>query len=893
MGLENEISGGKPQLTAEKRALLEKRLRGGGIKTPAPRIPRAPQMAKAPLSFAQQRLWFFDNLEPGSPLYNLPSAIRMQGELDVLAVQRALDVIVQRHEALRTRFLNEEGTAIQMIQPPRPAELKVLDLTATAATERETALQELMRAEVTKPFDLTAGYLMRTLLVRTAVNEHVMLVTMHHIISDSWSLTVFFREFAALYGAVKQGREPGLAELPLSYVDYALWQRQEMGGETMAKHWKYWERQLSDAPPLLELPAENSRPAKQSFRGAWVARTLPPALAKDARTLCKQKNVTLFMLMLAVFKVLVFRYTQQPNLVVGSPIAGRTQVETEGLIGFFVNTLVLRTDLSGNPSFSEALSRVRGVTLESFTHQDYPFDKLVEELQPVRSPAYSPLVQLLFALNSEEAQHLKLEGLSISSLPLDTGTSKFDMILTVQEAAGELSLHAEYNVDLFSAASMNRLLGNFQVLLEAVVADPEQRIEEVPLLSREERDLLLKEWSGKKTHYPSGRSLADLFEEQAVRNAGKVALSMGNQTLTYQALNERANSLAHHLLNQGTQRGDMVVIMAERSLETMIAVLAIIKAGAAYVSLEPSTPTERLQGMLQDLKPPVILSQTKFSAKLKEFATATAGASPFISKNVFLDEPSTSIFSGSKANPGLGLTAEDAAYVSFTSGSTGRPKGVRVPHRGVVRLVKTTDYAPFQEDEVFLQMAPIAFDASTLEIWGPLLNGGKLVVFPPHLPNMDELAGFIRQQGITTLWLTAGLFHQLVEHDATCFKGLRRVLAGGDVLSPAHVKQAFEQCEVINGYGPTENTTFTCCHRITDDSLKRKTIPIGRPIANTEVYVLDEHRNLVPIGVAGELFAAGDGLALDYLAAPELTEQKFVRQAIASGPVKRMYRTGD
>lgn len=889
IGVGNDIAAGKPPLSAEKKALLEKRLRGGA-KAEQVRIPKAARRTGVPLSFAQQRLWFFDNLKPGSALYNLPSAVRIQGELDVAAVKKAFDVMVVRQESLRTRFVNEDGAALQVVQEAGPANFKVVDLRKGGLRASPDVVDAALQNEARKAFDLATGYLMRAVLFKTAAQEHVLLVTLHHIVSDAWSVSVLFREFALCYEAIGSGSAPILPPLPVQYVDYTLWQREGLANEAMEKHGQYWKQQLKQVPPLLELPTEKARPARQAFRGAWAVRTLPKILTAQTRDLSKQKNVTPFMLLLGVFKVLVYRHTQQADLVIGSPIAGRTHFETEGIIGFFVNTLVLRTDLSGNPSFSETLARVRKVTLEGYAHQDYPFDKLVEELQPARSSSYSPLVQVLFAFNGEDTQRLTLPGLKTDSLAIDTATSKFDLILTVQDQGETLALNAEYDVELFSAAAMERMLGHFQQLLEAVVANPEQRIDDVVILAAEERDLLMKEWDGKRTHYPANKSLGTLFQEQAELFPEKIAVRCGQQQLTYRALNEQTNALAWCLVAQGVKKGDSVVLLTERSLETVVAVLAIIKAGAGYVSLEPHTPTERLRGMLGDVSPAFILSQEKFAAKLEE-VLAGEGGKPV--RCAFLDRDKAQLFQQDGRTPLPQAGPEDVAYISFTSGSTGRPKGVRVPHRGVVRLVKNTDYAPFQTDEIFLQLAPLAFDASTLEIWGPLLNGGQLVVFPPHIPSMAELADLIRAQSITTLWLTAGLFHQLVEYDCDCFKGLRRVLAGGDVLSPAHVAKILGKCEIINGYGPTENTTFTCCHRITAESLTGRSVPIGRPIANTDVYVLDEGRKLVPIGVAGELYTGGDGLALDYLNAPELTAEKFIQAAIVEGAEKRLYRTGD
>ncbi len=885
-------------LSVAQQALLENRLRGAAGTGPvAPTITPRSERVTAPLSFAQQRLWFLEQLEPDSPLYNLPTAVRIGGQLDREALTRAISAIVARHEALRMRVVAEEGIPVQTIAAVAPVELSLVDLAPRPAAEREAALRRVLEAEAKRAFDLSRGPLLRVMLVRLGETEHVLMVNMHHIVSDAWSLGVFFRELAALYGEFCGGPAAGLPELPIQQPDYAAWQRDWMQGGVMAKQLAYWKRHLDGAPHLLELPADQPRPVVQSFAGGVASRPLPRPLSEALKRLSQAEGSTLFMTLLAAFKVLLHRYTRQANIVVGSPIACRNQLETEGLIGFFVNTLALHTNLSGQPTFRETLARVKQGTLDGIAHQDLPFERLVEELQPSRSLGYTPLVQVVFMFQTEPAKKLRLPGLTISPLPLETGTSKFDLTLAVEEQPDGLLATVEYSTDLFEPPTIDRMLGHFQTLLEAIVADPSQRIGELPLLTSTERHQVLVAWNDTRTDYPRSKTIPQLFEEQAAQTPDAIAVVFGETRLNYRELNERANRLAHHLQRHGVTPGANVGVCLERSLELIVALLGILKAGGAYISLDPAYPQERLAFMLADVRATVVLTQEKLRSALPElgsFAPTNGGSRP--PSVVCLDTGWPAIAEENLANPVSGATAESPAYVSFTSGSTGRPKGVCVPHRGVARLVKETNYARFGPDEIFLQLAPVAFDASTLEIWGPLLNGGRLVIFPPQTPTLAELGELIQRQRITTLWLTAGLFHQMADDQLDGLRGVRQLLTGGDVLSVPQVKKVLQKLEggvLINGYGPTENTTFTCCHRITARDADARSIPIGRPVANTQVFVLDEYHQPVPVGVPGELYTGGDGLALGYVDRPELTAEKFIAHPFSPEPDARLYRTGD
>ncbi|MBI3875437.1 MAG: amino acid adenylation domain-containing protein, partial [Verrucomicrobia bacterium] len=894
---EKEIASRRAEFSAEKQALLEKRLRGmrNGEDRP-PMIPRRAGGGAAWLSFAQQRLWFLDQLEPGSPLYTMPLAVRLSGRLDRDALERSIAAIVARHEMLRTQFVSNDGVPTQVVVAPQSVELPVIDLAQRPIEEREEELHRLLGVEAQRPFDLARDLMVRARLFRLAEQEHVLFLNMHHIASDGWSWAVFFKELAAFYDAFSFGRAVSLPELPIQYADYAVWQRDHLDVERFEKHLAYWKQQLADSPSLLELPTDRPRPAVQSFRGARQSLALPRSLLDGLKALSRSEGATLCMTLLATFKVLLHRYTRQDDLVVGCPVAGRTQSETEALIGFFVNTLALRGNLAGDPTFHELLQRERQVMIEACAHQDLPFERLAEELRPTRSSSYPPLIQTMFVLQNAPEPNLELPGLDVTPLAVDNGTAKFDLTLFTEESRRGLTATAEYNTDLFDAETIARALQHYKILLESVVADTRQKLSELPLLTADERHQLLVEWNRTETDYPREKTISQLFEEQAEKTPDVVAVVFGEQQLTYRELNKRANRLAHYLQNFGVGPDVMVGVCLERSLEMIIALLGTLKAGGAYVSLDTTYPKERLALMLEDVRAPVLLTEEKFRTSLafdEKAGSNSKIASPIL---ICVDTNRDTIARESPANPVSLAVAESLAYVSFTSGSTGRPKGVCVPHRGVVRLVRETNYAQFSADEIFLQLAPVAFDASTFEIWGPLLNGARLVVFPPRTPSLAELGEFILINKITTLWLTAGLFHQMVEEQLDSLQNVRQLLSGGDVLSPPHVQKVLAHlpgCRLINGYGPTENTTFTCCHRLTAPLAQQRSIPIGRPISNTQAYVLDEHLRPVPVGVPGELYTGGDGLARGYLNQPELTAERFIPNPFNHESGALLYKTGD
>ncbi|HSF38303.1 MAG TPA: amino acid adenylation domain-containing protein, partial [Thermoanaerobaculia bacterium] len=822
-----------------------------------------------PLSFGQERLWFLDRLLGGSPVYNMPFPFRLTGPLEVGTLAAALAEIVRRHDVLRAVFREEGGAPAQVVRPFTGLAVPVIDLEALPEDLREGEASRLIAEDRERPFLLAEGPLFRAALLHLESREHILLPNVHHIVSDGWSVDVLMGELGALYGAALAGAPSPLAPLPLQYADFAAWQREWLSGEVLEGQLAFWRERLAH-PAVLELPADRPRPAVPSFRGGVERMALEGGLAGDLEQIGRRHGATSFMTLLAAFQALLSRTTGQTDVLVGTPIANRSRSEIEGIIGFFVNTLVMRTDLSGDPPFTGLLARVRDAAVGAYGHQDLPFDRLVMELAPERDLSRTPLFQVLFSLQHAAGGVGELApGLIARPESVEAATSKFDLSLHLVQAGAVLQAAAEYSTDLFDAATVRRLLGHFETLLQGIAESPEARLSELPLLSSAERGQILGRWAGTATAYPREATIHGLFADQARRTPGAVALAFGEEEMTYGELDARANRLARRLRALGVGPEVAVGLSAERSLELIVAILGILKAGGAYVPLDPAYPAERRAHMLEDVKAPIVIGEEQILESLRE---------------------------GEEAAVLPDVDAEGLAYVMFTSGSTGRPKGVAVTHRNVVRLVRETGYVRFGPEEVFLQLAPVSFDASTLEIWGALLNGGRLVVAPPGPPSLAGLGRTVARHGVTTLWLTAGLFHQMVEENLPGLSPVRQLLAGGDVLSPSHVRRALRGLPgttLINGYGPTENTTFTCCHPMTDPAEVGATVPIGRPIANTRVWLLDRNLQPVPVGSVGALYAGGDGLARGYASRPDLTAERFVPDPVSGEPGARLYATGD
>ncbi|MBW4560439.1 MAG: amino acid adenylation domain-containing protein [Mojavia pulchra JT2-VF2] len=870
---------------AELAPVIEQH-QSAGINLQPQTIPKLANRKSLPLSFAQQRMWFWEQLDSGQAIYHIAQALHLQGDLNVTVLQQSLDAIVAHHESLRTNFIVLDGNPVQVIQQPRPVELIVFNLQDCEPTQRHNQIEQLLQQQTQRPFNLKSDLMLRCCLLQIEPQEYILLLVMHHIASDGWSMGILWRQLADLYQAFVSNKPNPLIQLPIQYADYAVWQRQWLADEVLQNQLQYWQQQLAGAPPVLELPTDRPRPPVQTYQGHRQSLILPQNLSDSLQALSQQEGVTLFMTLLAALQTLLYRYSGQEDILIGSAIAGRNHQEIEGLIGFFVNTLVMRSHLGGNPTFRELLAKVRTMALNAYAHQDLPFEKLVEELQPQRSLSYHPLFQVMFVLQNALSQPLQLPGVTLTPLEVHSGRAKFDLTFELQETAAGIQGTVEYNTDLFDDAAIARMLRHFQTLLEGIVANPAQHICQLPLLTTAERHQLLKEWNHTQTDYPRYACIHQLFEAQVERSPNSIAVIFAEQQLTYQQLNQQANQLAHYLQSLGVGSEVMVGLCAERSLKMIVGLLGILKAGGAYVPLDPKYPQERLSLMLEDAQVQVLLTEQHLIEKLP------VGEA----KVVYLDSDAEVITQYSHENTVTQTTPDNLAYVIYTSGSTGKPKGVSVLHRGVVRLVKDTNYVNFSPEDVFLQLAPVSFDASTFEIWGCLLNGGKLVVMPPHTPSLPELAQALKHYGVTTAWLTAGLFHLMVDEYVEDLKQVRQLLAGGDVLSVPHVQkllQAGGECRLINGYGPTENTTFTCCYSLDKNTKIRGSIPIGHPISNTQVYILDRNLQPLPIGIPGELYIGGDGLARDYLNRPELTAEKFIANPFSNQPSDKLYKTGD
>jgi len=850
----------------------------GGLGTLGLGRTRTPRDGDLPLSFAQQRLWFLDQLEPGTSAYTLAVRRRFHDPLDVTALASACTELARRHESLRTTFVSRDGQPVQRIADPKPVALELIDLESVLQEDRAGAANRIIQEQAQQPFDLAHGPLFRPLLIRLGPDDHELLMSVHHIIADGWSLDILARELDVLYEALVTGRPSPLPELPIQYMDFVLWQRRRLTGDVLQTKLRHWRGRLTGPLTPAELPTDHPRGLRSTAAGAshWFA--LPHPLTQRLRELSHRERTTPFMTLLAAFKALLARYTGQEDIVVGTAVANRNDMELEPVVGFFANTLALRTDLGGDPTFRELLARVRETCLDAYAHQDMPFEQLVEELQPERTLGQNPLFQVNFVWQDATT------GADLAYAPV---SSPFDLTLFIRDGTdGTLSATVRYKRDLFEPETIARLAGHYRTLLEGVAADPDRRLAALPLLSEAEAHRLLIECNATATPYPCDRSVHALFEDQVEATPDAVALAFEGASLTYRALDRRANRLAHHLRALGVGPERLVGVWMERSVDMIVALLGILKAGGAYLPFDLLAPRARLAFMLSDAKVDLLLTQERMLPRLPPHAVRT----------LCLDAGGDGIWAQPDTRLGGSVGADGLAYVMYTSGSTGEPKGVAVTHRNVVRLVKNTDYAHFGSDEVSLQLAPLSFDASTFEIWGALLNGGRLAIAPPGVLSVEELGAVLARYGVTTLWLTAGLFHQVVDRRIEILCSLHQLLTGGDVLSPAHVKRMLEAlpgCRLINGYGPSENTTFTCCHTVTNATSHGRSVPIGRPIANTRVYVLDRHLRPVPIGVPGELWIAGDGVARGYVDRPALTAERFVVHRFSETLEERLYRSGD
>jgi amino acid adenylation domain-containing protein len=820
------------------------------------------------------------------------SAFRLKGRLDVAALERSLNEISRRHEVLRTTFTLVDGHLVQVIAHDAILQLPVRDLCNVPHSEREEEAKRITAEEGRKPFDLGKGPLVRAMLLRISDEDHVFLYIMHHIVSDGWSRGIFYSELSTLYEAFFGGKSSPLRELPIQYADFSVWQRQWLQGEVLEKQLSYWKQQLADVP-VLELPTDRPRPPVQTYRGARQSLVLPKTLCDDLKAVSRHEGVTLFMTLLAAFQTLLYRYTGQEDIVVGSPIAGRNRTEIEGLIGFFVNTLVMRTSLSGDPSFRELLGRVRKIALEAYTHQDLPFEKLVEELQPERDLSRTPLFQVFFNMVGVEAHELSLHGLTVEQLILFEPESKFDFTLYVREKDQEIHFELVYNTGLFHPDSASRMLGHFQALLQSIAANPEQRLSDLPILTEAERQQLLVKWNDTKRDYPKDKCIHELFEAQVERTPDAVAVIFEDKQLTYRELNQRANQLAHYLQKLGVGTEVRVAIYVERSLEMVVSLLGVLKAGGAYVPLDPEYPKARLAYMLAQTEVDFLLTRERFMESLPEFKGNV----------VCLDRDCGLFEREGEGNPDTTLEPDNLAYVIYTSGSTGKPKGVLSCHRGVVNyfsyLRQTYD---LNNADTVLQLPSLSFDASVRDLIGPLTVGAQVVITNDlDAKEPAALLSKIRERSVTCLLsLVPTMLNGLLEAGRSSpllYDSVRLILVSGEALTIASCQKAKavfgHRTWIVNQYGPTE-TTMTCSyHRVLEADNNRRIAPLGRSIPNARMYILDSHLNLVLTGIRGELHIGGVGLVRGYAKSTDLTAERFIPNPFSDEPGARLYKTGD
>ncbi|RKG99379.1 amino acid adenylation domain-containing protein, partial [Corallococcus sp. CA053C] len=854
-----------------------------------------PRDGALPLSFSQQRLWFLDQWQPQSALYNIPAALQLDGALDVGVLERCFRELIQRHEALRTTFLQGEHGGEQRVHPEATPPLTVVDLEALPAHEREEEARRLATEEAHRPFDLTRGPLLRVTLLRLESRRHALLLTLHHIVSDGWSMDVLLRELAALYDAFLREEPSPLPPLPVQPADHAVWQRSWLQGDVLDAQLGWWRQQLQGAPHALELPTDRPRPALATSRGGVVTRALPRDLSDSLRAFHRHEGITPFTTYLAALQALLYRYTGQEDLNVGTPVSGRGRPELEGLVGLFINTLVLRARVDAHRSFRELLTQAREAVLGAFSHQDVPFERLVEALQPERDLSRTPLFQVMIVYQQGLSLERALPGLTLRPLPVEGRTAKFDLTLYVTDGERGLETALEYNADLFDATTAARLLGHLEVLLRSAIVHPEQHVARLPLLTEPERQQHLVEWNTVREGFARGPALHHLFEAQVARTPDAVAVSYEAQHLTYRQLDTRANQVAWRLRQRGVGPETLVGLCVERSLEMVVGLLAILKAGGAYVPMDPSYPADRLAFMLEDTAVPVLLTQVAHQGALPAHRASV----------VLLDDPQDGFDAEPVHAPEAGTTPANLAYVIYTSGSTGRPKGVQLAHEQVVRLMSATQHwYRFDASDVWTLFHSYAFDFSVWELWGALLYGGRVVVVPYWVSRSpDAFLSLLRRERVTVLNQTPSAFRQLIHADATSSEpgglSLRSVIFGGEALEFASLRPWFskhgdQRPQLVNMYGITE-TTVHVTYRVVDaaDAEGASSSVIGVPIPDLQAFVLDAQLQPQPVGIPGELYIGGQGLARGYLHRPELTAERFVPHPFSQRPGERLYKSGD
>jgi amino acid adenylation domain-containing protein len=877
----------------EERELLRLLLQKEGLGSQDWDLVSGETRERLPLSWAQKRLWFLDRLQPGSDFYNVVLACELHGDLNVPVLERSLREIIRRHGALRTAFVVEDGEPVQKVEDSIEFGLQLLSLSNQegAANPRKQA-QEVIKQEVSKPFNLENAPLLRGVLIRMGEREHILALSIHHIVVDEWSIGILQQEIALLYAAYVQGQESPLREMPLQYADYTLWQAQWLRGEVFVRQMEYWKKQLAGMPEVLDLPTDKPRPAIPQHRGSTEMALIGGDYWEKTKWFSRQESASVFMTVLATYQVLLMRYSGQADFGVGTPITNRSHVRTEGMIGFCVNTLIMRADLRREPTFREVLRRVRKATLEAFDHQDLPLEKLVEELSPERRSSGSPLFQVMFTFMSGKAAPPELPGVEMRPIVPETPTSKYDLSLLAID--GEIpKLMFNYDTELFEADTILRMLQHFGLLLASGITEPELRVWDLPMLTQDEIRQLLVEWNPAEIQFGQ-KCVHELFEEQARRTPNAPAIVFEDASLTYGELNRRANQLARYLRTIGVKAETRVAIGVERGLEMVVGMVAVLKAGGAYVPLDLSYPEQRLQFMLQDSAPVALLARSEWQG-LGDLAGGIHEGIQIIdltNGDVFTNLPEMNL---DRAE--TGVAPECLACVIYTSGSTGEPKGSEIPHRSIPGFIFGTAYVRFDEETVLLQHSSVSWDAFTLELWPALLTGGRSVLARQRVLNAEGIREYVRGQGVNTLWLTAAQFNAIVESDVRCLEEVKYLTTGGEAASVRHIRRVKEELpgmRVVNGYGPSECTVFSSCYVVPDELPETMlSLPIGQPIGDRRMYVLDAAMNVVPIGVVGEAFIGGASVARGYLRRPDLTAERFVPDPYSAEGGARLYRTGD
>ena len=848
-----------------------------------------------PASFAQERLWFLDQLDAGTAAYNIPRAFRISGPLQADVLTQAFETVTQRHAALRTVFDSVEGEARQIVLSNVDVKIPVIDLTGIPKSERESEALRIAGEEGKKPFDLNEGPLLRPILVHLDEELHLLILVIHHIVTDGWSIALLFREVTKCYAALVNNETPELPELPLRYAEYAQWQREYMSGDVLRNEIEHWRGKLAGAQTLLDLPTDHPRPTGHSWHGSTEGISLDAILLAKLKALAQTERCTLFMIAMASFQALLWRYTNQESILIGTPIAGRSEIEVENMIGLFVNTLVFRADFPHNLTFRQLMQQVRSFALEAYTHQDVPFEKVVEELIPQRSLDTHPLFQVMLTFQNIPKQIFEIPGLTIKEMPFEAGIAKYDLSVEVREDDGEFHCQFEYNTDLFELSTIRRMLGHFEKLLNAVVENPDLTVAQIPIMSARERQQVLGDWNQTAAGYPRDLPLHRAFENQVKTSPGATALLFAGREWSYRQLNDQANRLADRLIKNGVRPGSLVGIFLERSPQMVVALLGVLKAGAAYVPLDPAYPSERLRFLIEDAS---LSSVVTHPSIMNQLPSTTQNIVAF--DGVAFDSDGDGPSGAPVSNPSVLVSSDQRAYVIYTSGSTGVPKGVEGTHRASMnRFSWMWRTYPFKGGEVCCQKTNLGFVDSIWEIFGPLLAGIPNVIIPQEaVRDPEEMLQVLARERVTRIVLVPSLLRTLLDHAPNLqhrVPDLKLWSCSGEIL-PADLAKRFHracpQATLLNVYGSSEVAADVTCHRVGERDLA-SSVAIGKPISNTQIYLVDEFGEPTPVGIRGQIFVGGDNLARGYLNRPELTAERFVTNWLAPEQSPRLYRTGD